>query len=72
MNLTNVLRSRHTLGYCDNCQTEMVVCADCGNNCCNAGTGEINGRRCGCEEAYAHQAEYWQNNDRVRFTKDVR
>lgn len=50
----------------------MVVCADCGNNCCNAGTSEINGVRCGCAEAYEHQSAYWKDKTSVKFAKDDR
>lgn len=50
----------------------MVICADCGNNCCNAGTGEVNGKRCGCDEAYAHQTAYWQDKKNIKFAKDTR
>ena len=66
------MNSRHTLAYCGGCQTEMVVCADCGNNCCNASTNTVNGKMCGCEEAYAHQDAYWKNPNSVRFVKDER
>lgn len=64
--------SRHTLSYCVGCQTDMVICADCGNNCCNSGTRNVNGKRCGCEEAYEHQAMQWNNANSVRFAKDTR
>lgn len=50
----------------------MVLCADCGNNCCNASTGDIKGAPCGCTEAYAHQDAYWKDQNAVRFAKDVR
>lgn len=66
------MKSRHTLAYCTLCQSDMVICTDCGNNCCNAGTGEINGKRCGCDEAYAHQTAYWQDKKGIRFAKDTR
>jgi hypothetical protein len=66
------IQSRHTLSYCPGCEAEMVICADCGNNCCNAGTGEVNGKQCGCDEAYAHQEAYWTDKDSVRFASDVR
>lgn len=71
-NSTDVIQSRHTLSRCSLCECDMVLCADCGNNCCNAGTGEVDGKRCGCDEAYEHQAAYWKNNDSVRFAKDSR
>jgi hypothetical protein len=64
--------SRHTLSYCNLCETDIVICADCGNNCCNGGTGEVDGARCGCSEAYEDQDAYWKNPDCVRFAKDIR
>lgn len=43
-------------GWCDLCDCAFVRCPKCGNNCCNAGTGDLpNGERCGCEAAYDHQ-----------------
>lgn len=52
----------------------MVLCADCGNNCCTGGTGtiDINGQQCGCVEAYVHQYAYWKNPKSVKFVKDNR
>jgi hypothetical protein len=70
--MTDVIHSKHTLSYCTLCEADMVICAACGNNCCNAGTGEINGARCGCDEAYDHQAAYWKDPDAVRFAQDKR
>lgn len=67
-----MITSRHTLSHCELCKTDMVICADCGNNCCNALTGEIDGKRCGCKEAYAHQAAYWEDAFSVIFAKDSR
>ena len=62
-----MINSRHTLSYCSLCDTEMVICADCNNNCCNGGTGKVNGENCGCKEAYAHQDEYWKDKNSVTF-----
>jgi len=64
--------SRHTLSYCALCEGNMVICADCGNNCCNGGTQEIDGVRCGCEEAYEDQTAYLEDPECVRFEKDIR
>lgn len=51
----------------------MVLCATCGNNCCNAGYGEVDGKKCtDCPEAYDHQDAYWKDKDNVRFAKDSR
>ena len=64
--------SRHTLSHCSLCESDMVVYADCGNSCCNAGTGEINGKKCGCDEAYDHQTAHIEDPDSIQFTADVR
>lgn len=61
-----VIQSRHYLANCGLCG-EMVICADCGNNCCNACTGQINGVNCGCDEAYAHQDIFWKNKSAIVF-----
>jgi len=45
--------------WCELCKTAYVRCSKCNNNCCNGGTGDIEGQRCGCEEAYVHQHKYW-------------
>lgn len=63
-----MIKSRHTLSYCDSCG-EMVVCADCGNNCCNGGSGKSFGKNCDCREAYEHQAEYWKDKQSVTFSE---
>jgi hypothetical protein len=50
----------------------MVVCVDCGNNCCNDGSGMINGKRCGCDEAYVHQDAFNKDPNSVLFAQDKR
>lgn len=50
----------------------MVICADCGNNCCNGGTGEVHGKRCGCAEAYAHQDVHFRDKHSIRFAKVIK
>jgi hypothetical protein len=44
----------HKRGYCVLCQTEMVICGKCGNNCCNGGYGTLeDGSQCNdCPSAY--------------------
>lgn len=66
-----MIKSRHTLARCDMCG-DMVICADCGNNCCNAGTKEVDGKRCGCNEAYEHQSAWCGDPSSVTFANDVR
>ena len=63
--------SRHTLAHCEACG-DMVICADCGNNCCNGSTGLIDGVQCGCEEAYEDQTAFNEDPECVRFERDVR
>lgn len=49
--------------YCAVCEKMMVICPDCGNNCCNGGTGKLpSGEECGCEAAYQFQKE---NHDKA-------
>lgn len=67
-----MITSRHTIGHCDSCQTDMVFCADCGNNCCNAGTKDVDGKPCGCSEAYEHQDALYADPDSVTFANDRR
>lgn len=43
----------HKMSYCKMCGP-MVICGYCGNNCCNAGTG--NNCKDSCKEAYEIQA----------------
>lgn len=51
----------------------MVICATCGNNCCNGGYGEGDGQKCpDCPEAYDHQDASWKDNSSVRFATDSR
>ena len=49
----------HYWTYCRHCQTDVVICGKCGNNCCNGGRGETFGQLAGvmapcdgCDEAY--------------------
>lgn len=49
-------KREHYWSYCEQCQVEMVKCGTCGNNCCNGGFGQINGKECqDCVIAYAKQ-----------------
>ena len=43
-------------GYCELCDSTFVYCPKCGNNCCNGGSGELDGEKCDvCELAYQYQ-----------------
>lgn len=45
----------HRWADCEMCG-RMVICGKCGNNCCNGGSGEVDGVKCAaCDEAYAMQ-----------------
>lgn len=49
-------------GWCDLCRTAFIICPKCGNNCCNAGYGEINGKSCDvCPLAYQYQHLAWDS-----------
>ena len=68
-----MIQSPHTLSYCALCETEMIRCAVCGNNCCNGGSGTVDGEKCKtCLEAYDHQDMYKQDKASVVFAKDLR
>lgn len=43
--------------WCRHCERPAIICPKCGNNCCNGGTGVVDGKHCGCEEAYKFQHE---------------
>lgn len=67
------IHSKHTLAYCNLCETEIVLCATCNNNCCNGVFGKVKGVQCiDCPEAYDHQEAYWKDNASVRFAHDKR
>jgi hypothetical protein len=43
----------HRWSYCDLCEHEVVICGKCGNNTCNGGYGEVDGKECdACPSAY--------------------
>jgi hypothetical protein len=69
----NMIQSKHTLSYCNQCECEMVLCSVCNNNCCNGGSGKtINGSDCDCKEAYEHQDIYSETPEMITFEKDIR
>ncbi len=56
--------SDHYWSYCNLCETNMVICGTCGNNCCNGGYGQINGKQCpDCPFAYQLQSEGLEEED---------
>lgn len=62
-----MLKSKHTLSYCNLCEHDIVICYNCQNNCCNGGS------KCQyCEEAYEHQDLYFQDQNSISFEKDER
>lgn len=51
------METPHRWDYCDLCEVEIVMCGKCGNNCCNGGYGEVDGKKCdACPSAYELQA----------------
>lgn len=63
-----MIESKHILDYCNLCETEMVRCVTCNNNCCNGGSGEINGEKClDCNDAYVAQDIYLSGKDYIVF-----
>lgn len=46
-------------GWCGMCEKPYVNCPECGNNCCNGGTGDKDGKPCGCDKAYTHQSSFF-------------
>lgn len=49
--------------WCDGCETYMLICPKCGNNCCNAGYGKVGDKDCDiCIHVYALQDWAWLNN----------
>ena len=48
-----------SIGYCPLCRHDFVRCPRCGNNCCNGGHGEVDGKECDvCPLAYQYQRLY--------------
>lgn len=63
----------HTWRYCTLCECEMVICGTCGNNCCNGGSGEVDGKPCpDCDSAYAMQYERWEQQQATREGRPMR
>jgi len=68
--MTEKIKSRHTLSYCGLCR-DMVICADCGNNCCNGSSGRgLGTSECNCDEAYEHQTLYYRDKSSIEFLND--
>jgi len=55
--VTYVNKHKHYWAYCNHCECPMVICGNCGNNCCNGGTGQYaDGTSCDiCLDAYTFQ-----------------
>lgn len=68
-----VLKPAHYWEFCDHCDSWMVICGTCGNNCCNGGYGEVMGidpyttMACPeCPSAYALQACVYKPKTNVK------
>lgn len=64
----------HHWEYCDHCETDVVICGTCGNNCCNGGSGEVIGPEPGttmkcpdCQYAYEMQDKGKQNETTTKL-----
>jgi hypothetical protein len=59
----------HYWAYCNHCQRPIVICGNCGNNCCNATFGEYpNGSECQiCDDAYDFQSLGLGDNPVIDF-----
>jgi hypothetical protein len=57
----------HIPGVCGACGPRLR-CKTCGNNACNGGYGEVDGKKCpDCPDCYDVQAVWWENADAVEF-----
>jgi len=64
-----MIKSKHKKDFCTFCNRAIVRCGTCGNNCCNGGSGEINGKEClDCLEAYKHQDMMLEGVVEIEFT----
>lgn len=42
--------------WCNQCDCATIICPHCGNNCCNGGSGRLDGEKCPyCIDAYDYQ-----------------
>lgn len=63
-----MIHTAHKLGYCAHCRTDMIICKTCGNNCCNGGSGVVDGAPCkDCLDAYDVQDAYYANPLDIEF-----
>lgn len=73
---------KFTWAYCGHCECMYVICPKCGNNCCNAGFGEVTeaglpkerlgdkGKTCDvCNLAYQYQHLAWKTKTAPKPTK---
>ena len=59
---------RFVWAWCDMCKTWFIRCPKCGNNCCNAGYGEIDGEECDiCSLAYSYQNLAWKTGQMPKW-----
>lgn len=65
-----MITSRHKLSYCELCETKMIKCGTCGNNCCNGMSGpppNYDGSCKDCDDAYNVQDAYYKDPNSVQF-----
>ncbi len=63
-----MIYSDHFLDFCSLCETEIVRCKTCNNNCCNGGYGTVGETKCtDCPDAYAMQDIYYADWSAITF-----
>ena len=61
-----MIQSKHHITFCKVCDRDTVICATCGNNVCNGGSGKVGTQPCpDCEEAWAHDQRQHEHKDVV-------
>ena len=57
----------HRWVFCDFCGCDAVICGKCGNNSCNGGYGEVDGKQCDeCPSAYEMAEKRYKTEQKGR------
>lgn len=60
----------HRISFCGGCDCFMIICGKCGNNSCNGGSGEVNGKPCpDCDDAYCFQDKMWKRINQINYKR---
>ena len=63
------IKTEHKPDICGACGP-MLRCRTCNNNCCNGGSGEVDGKKCqDCLDCYEVQDLWWKEPDAVEFVR---